>query len=318
MMKSPVSTGSLLVVIAALCLLWVGCNDDPGGQEPPDAGEESDDGGHSDADVEEERQWPPPRPGCNGHPDLCDRPFDQVVFAATHNAMSNAAEEWGAPNQNLPLRAQLIDGIRVFLLDTYEEDGEILMCHSWCQLGSRPLLDAMEEFRSFLDENPDEIITIIFEDHIPGEKTVEVLEEARLVELVYTHDADAGWPTLGEMIAADTRLVVTNERAQPPPEWMHHVWHLGWDTPFSFSDPDEFNCDHNRGTQSGDLFLINHWILDPLPRPANAEIVNSYDVLMERVDECQQRWGRLPTFIAIDFHDIGDIFEVVDELNELE
>ncbi len=254
---------------------------------------------------------------CNGHPDLCDRTYSDVVFAATHNAMGNEVDGWWAPNQTLPLGDQLDDGIRVFLLDTYEEDGEVELCHFDCMFGSRPLLDAMEEFHAFMEEHPREVITIIFEDHIPGELTVEVLQEAGLDELVYTHDAEAGWPTLGEMIEADERLVVTNENAGPPPEWMHHVWDVGWDTPFGFDSVESFNCEHNRGTQEGDLFLINHWILDPLPRPVNAEEANSYEVLMDRVQECEDKWGRLPTYIAIDFHDIGDIFEVVDELNEL-
>ncbi len=252
---------------------------------------------------------------CNGYEELCDRPYSEVVFAATHNAMGNAVDGWWAPNQNLPLGDQLDDGIRVFLLDTYEEDGEVELCHFDCMLGSRPLLDAMEEFRAFMDENPREVITIIFEDHIPGERTVDILEKADLDELVYTHDEEEGWPTLEEMIEADERLVVTNESAGPPPEWLHHVWDLGWDTPFGFESIDEFNCEHNRGTQEGDLFLINHWILDPLPRPANASEVNDYEVLMDRVEECEEKWDRWPTYIAVDFYDDGDIFEVVDVLN---
>lgn len=41
----------------------------------------------------------PPEPQlCNGHAALCDRRLDQVAFAATHNAMSNAEDGWLAPN----------------------------------------------------------------------------------------------------------------------------------------------------------------------------------------------------------------------------
>ncbi len=307
----------LVAMTTAVFLGALACGDDMGPDtniDTTDAGYDSDIGGGLGLEPE---PWPEPRDGCNGHPDLCDRHFHEIVFPATHNAMSNAEDGWGVPNQNLPLRTQLIDGIRVFLLDTYEENDEILLCHAACQIGSRPLIDAMEEFRSFLEENPDEVITIIFEDHISGEKTVEVLQDSGIDDFVYTHDADEGWPTLAEMIDADTRLVITNESAGPPPDWMHHVWDLGWDTPFSFSSIDEFNCSPNRGTLSGDLFLINHWVLDPVANPDNAPEVNSYEVLMERVDECQEQWERLPTFIAVDFYDVGDIFEVVGVLNGL-
>lgn len=274
----------------------------------------SDDLGETDSDPDQ-NPWPPPRSGCNGHWELCERPFHEVVFPATHNAMSNAAEAWIAPNQNVPLRTQLIDGIRTFLLDTYEENGEVLLCHGFCRLGSRPLLDAMIELRSFLDANPDEVITIIFEDHIPASRTAEVLEEADLLSLIYTHHADQGWPTLGELVASNTRLIISAESAGPPPSWLHNIWQIGWDTPYTFSSLDGFNCEANRGSTSNDLFLVNHWVLDPLPRQTTAALVNSYETLMARIDDCQVRWQRLPTFIAVDFHDIGDIFEVVDVLN---
>lgn len=299
----------LLTVLFVAAMAGVGCSGDG---EPPEDTNQEDTG---DAANDEPDKWPAPRPGCNGDPDLCDRPFPEVVFPATHNAMSNEEEGWEPPNQNLDLATQLVDGVRGFLLDIHEDDGEILLCHVFCQLGSRPLVDAMEEFRSFLEANPDEIITIIFEDHIPADETVEVLEDAAIDDFVYTHSDEDGWPTLQEMIDDDTRLVVVNEQAEPPPQWMHHIWEIGWDTPYEFSSIDDFNCDHNRGTRSGELFLINHWVSDPLPDPDHAGEVNQYATLIERVEECEERWERLPTFVAVDFYDVGDLFEVVDVLN---
>jgi hypothetical protein len=280
-----------------------------------DSGDSSNEADSPDADADAFEAWPPPRTGCNGHPALCDKPFFEVVFPASHNAMSNGEEGWIAPNHNLPLRRQLIDGIRVLLLDTYEEAGQVLLCHGFCRLGSRPLLDAMMELRSFLDSNPDEIVTIIFEDHIPASRTEQIIEAAGLSPYLYVHDVDRGWPTLAEMIASNTRLVITAERAGTPPGWLHHVWDIGWDTPYTFRSIEEFNCSANRGSTDHDLFLVNHWVLNPLPNPALATQVNSYDVLMARIDACLAEWNRLPTFLAIDFHDVGDLFEVVDVLN---
>lgn len=260
-------------------------------------------------------RWPTPRPGCNGHEALCDRPFPDVVFPATHNSMSNAEDGWSVPNQNKNMRQQLLDGIRVFLLDTYAQRDEILLCHSACILGKRPLLEALLELRSFLEDNPAEVITIIFEDYITAEQTAAVFHEAELLPLLYTHDHDAGWPTLGEMIRANNRLVVTAQSASPPPAWLHNIWTLGWDTPFSFSSIEDFNCRANRGSPENPLFLVNHWILDPLADPGNAPTVNAYETLMARVDDCLDAWDRLPTFVAVDFHDIGDLMEVVEVLN---
>ena len=57
--------------------------------------------------------------GCNADHDLCSRRFDQVRYATTHNAMSNAANGWFGPNQNLDVPAQLAAGVRGLMLDTY-------------------------------------------------------------------------------------------------------------------------------------------------------------------------------------------------------
>jgi hypothetical protein len=56
--------------------------------------------------------------GCNGMPELCDRPLDEVVFAATHNAMGAAdVPGWLFPNQERGIRTQLEDGVRALLID---------------------------------------------------------------------------------------------------------------------------------------------------------------------------------------------------------
>lgn len=57
---------------------------------------------------------------CNGLAQLCDRRLDQVVFAATHNAMSAADRPgWFFANQNRPIPAQLRDGIRLLMIDPH-------------------------------------------------------------------------------------------------------------------------------------------------------------------------------------------------------
>jgi hypothetical protein len=57
---------------------------------------------------------------CNGYRQLCDRRLDEVVFAGTHNAMSNAdTRGWLLANQRRTIQRQLRDGIRLFLIDPH-------------------------------------------------------------------------------------------------------------------------------------------------------------------------------------------------------
>ncbi|MGM0576396.1 MAG: phosphatidylinositol-specific phospholipase C domain-containing protein [Myxococcota bacterium] len=259
-------------------------------------------------------------PACNGHPALCDRTLPEITIPMTHNAMSNTDDEWVPPNQQHGIARQLEDGIRGMMLDVHEHEGDLRLCHGVCHefLGMRLLADGLADIRAFLEAHPREVLVLIFEDHVPDEDLAAAVESAGLADYAYTHDPAQGWPTLAEMIDADTRLLVTAENADPPPAWLHHVWALAWDTPYSYESREEFTCEPNRGDPDNPLFLLNHWIHEGgAPWREGAATTNSFEVLHGRATDCQAASGQLPNFIAVDHYATGDLFEVVDALNGL-
>jgi hypothetical protein len=57
---------------------------------------------------------------CNGHAALCDRPFDQVAYPTSHNAMSVAREPgWFLAEQIDPIRIQFDQGVRALQIDVW-------------------------------------------------------------------------------------------------------------------------------------------------------------------------------------------------------
>lgn len=256
---------------------------------------------------------------CNGSAALCERRYDAVVFPGTHNSVAATQSGFVAfnANQTHPVAEQLADGIRVLLLDVTYDDGETALCHGPCSLGSRPHVEVLDELHTFLVEHPNDVVTIIYQDSVSAEDVEADFDETGLLDFVYTHDAEA-WPTLGEMITANTRLVVTAENSGPPPAWYNHVWDLAWDTPFSFTSLESFSCELNRGEQGHPLFLLNHWLSNEVGLPAAdmAAQANAAEVLLARVAECRRTMNRTPTFIAVDYYEQGDLFEVVQMLNE--
>lgn len=56
---------------------------------------------------------------CNGSEVLCDKPFDQVVLASSHNSMSVADGTWFLAEQPKDMVSSLDDGIRGLLVDTW-------------------------------------------------------------------------------------------------------------------------------------------------------------------------------------------------------
>jgi hypothetical protein len=259
----------------------------------------------------------PPPSECNGHAELCARRYDEVAFPATHNSMSNFELGWAAANQNFSMNRQLQDGIRAMLIDTHEWNDDLYLCHSVCALGNTVLVDALKDIRTFLDEHPSEVLTFIIQDGITPAQTEHAFKSAGLADMVYSHETGSPWPTLFDMIVSGKRIVAGAESKGPPPTWYHHFWDIAWDTPYTFAKPEDFSCSLNRGAKGNDLFLMNHWLSDPLSTPERAQVANEYALLSSRGKQCQTEGGHLPNFVAVDFYDIGALFQVVDELNGL-
>lgn len=282
---------------AAICLALAGC-----AAGPDDARPDADEA----ADV-----------GCNGHEALCDRPLDEVTLAMTHNAMSSAEEGWLVPNQNLAIPTQLADGVRGFMLDTYEVDGRVVLCHGFCELGQSDFVEVLEGFQRFFEANPREVMWFVIQDGASPEATVAAFDAAGLTPYAATLDPTAPLPTLRALIDAGTPLIVSTEgnRTADAPAWYHHAYALAWDNPYSARSVSDFACDTLRGDRANPLFLLNHFLTRPVGLPELAAQANPGPVILEQVQRCEAESGDRVNAISVDFYDVGDVLAVVDELN---
>jgi hypothetical protein len=57
--------------------------------------------------------------GCNGYIELCAQPLNQIVWPASHNAMSSAAYNFLSAEHTITIPEQLNAGARFFMLDAY-------------------------------------------------------------------------------------------------------------------------------------------------------------------------------------------------------
>lgn len=259
---------------------------------------------------------------CNGAHDLCDRAYDAVSYATTHNAMSNAEEGWLLPNQTFSVTRQLDDGIRGVMLDTWYFNGAAVLCHGGdvfpCDLsGMKPLADGLAEIKAFLDRRPSEVVSIIFESYISEADTLAAFVASGLLGYTHVQSPSEPWPALRALIAADTRLVVFTDRSESALPWHHYVWRYAWETHFSFEKPEDFSCAINRGSMANSLFILNHFLTRLVGSVPLAEMVNHNPLFIDRALQCQAESGRLPNFVTVDHYHIGDVLSVVDELNGL-
>ena len=276
-----------------------------------------------------------PAATCNGAAELCTRTYDQVTVPMTHNAMSNADDGWTPPNQTHGIERQLADGIRGMMLDLHYYDADanentaghidgksaadqVYLCHGPCALGHARLLDGLCTITKFLDANPGEIVSIIFENDVADADTDAVVRASGLADYAYTHPRGTPWPTLRELIDSGKRVVLFEENQGGTPAYLHRAYaDEMWDTPYSFMKREEFTCALGRGTKTNALFLVNHWLGRPFADVALAREVNVTTVLGDRVAQCTTDAGRAPTFVSVDFYDVGDLLGVVRKANGL-
>ncbi len=192
---------------------------------------------------------------------------------------------------------------------------EPYLCHNWCELGATKLTDALGSIRRFVDANPNEVILLLVEDYVSADDTQAAFAEAGLSNRVWAHDADQDLPTLQQMIDTRRTIFVASQHQGPPPAWYHRGDDVITDTPFRFHSVNDFSCEYNRGDPDAPLLLANHWLDTGTPTPANGRAANAAEVLDERIEGCVEERGRAPNIVAVDWYEIGNLFEVVNQLN---
>lgn len=272
---------------------------------------------------------------CNGSADNCQRRYDQVTFAATHNAFSYAMGgpvHYLFPNQDLPIAEQLRRGIRglgirpcPYYGDDPAEAGRVYVTHNFelmGLLGSEPLSGILDTVRTFLEENPSEVVTLFAESAVPPAAIAAAFAEAGLLPYLYTHDPAQGFPTLAQMSQRNSRLVVFNDSQDPGrPAWQHYLWDLIVDTDYNITDLRQFRCDFYRGKPDNPLYFINQFIYSELggkvlvPDAMLAAVANDPMQIVSRARSCMTATHRLPNFIYVDWYGQGDVIGAIKTLN---
>lgn len=165
-----------------------------------------------------------------------------------------------------------------------------------------------------------------------------------LINFVYTPPTSPmpldSWPTLAEMIFRNERAIVmldyeANQTAIP---WLLDEFSMMWETPFSPTDRD-FPCtaqrppDRPRESREDRMYMANHNLnidvtladisLDvpatPLLNETNA--VSGYGSAGAAVGNCTEMWNRPPTFLLVDYYNIGNfngsVFQVAADANNV-
>lgn len=190
---------------------------------------------------------------CNGFPEFCNRKYSNITNIAAHNA-AFVIKNNAASNQELPIRDQLNDGVRMLTGEVQWENETLWNCHTSCSiLNAGKWQTELETVKAWLDDNPYDVVSILIvnSDITAVENFVAPITNSGLLSYVYTPSYVPQyrdqWPTLGEMILKNQRVVFFmdyNANQNSVPYIIDEFTHM-WETPFSPTNQ-SFPCTQQR------------------------------------------------------------------------
>lgn len=149
---------------------------------------------------------------CNGHAEFCDRTYSNITFIGSHDSAFVGSSV--ADNQETSVADQLAQGVRFLQAQTHFDNNTIKLCHTLCALeDAGPLVDYLTTIKTFLDSNPNEVVTLLLtnQDGQSGTAFDAVFQSSGIKTYAFTPASNltiSQWPTLGQMISTGQRLVV--------------------------------------------------------------------------------------------------------------
>lgn len=260
-----------------------------------------------------------------------DPAFDDATFLTAHNAFNNMTDAKGAaafPNQSQSIAKQLNGGVRALMLDAYQFNGRVRMCHGLCLPTSQPMSDVLGTLATFLRENPDAVLTVFVEDKTAADDLAAEIGDdlgtgGALDGLLFRPDKEGvkekGWPRLSTLVDQDKRLLLLTDDTRAEDQ--------GRKTELGFQYANEWTTENywsmGAGVGEGDwtcrsrwddiplhrdepgfhrLFVMNHFRDTPVgPTPGNDNAK-----ALDRAERfCAPAARKKPNYLAVDMYEAG-------------
>ncbi|KAI8059898.1 PLC-like phosphodiesterase [Gongronella butleri] len=280
---------------------------------------------------------------CNGHAELCNVPYNQVTTVLTHNSYSYVLSP--AANQACSVTTQLDDGVRGLKLSAVlpanttmsDPTKDIHLCHTSCSLlDAGSATDTLASVASWLKSNPNEVITIMW--NTPSNSAFKpsdfqaIYQAAGLIDYVYSQaSGNYTWPTLQQLISSGKRVITFTDIGADTSQvsWLHGEFDFVFETPYDNRNESAFSCVIDRPSDPSNptsmMYVMNHFLYGTLtlgsttielPQKGLANVTNAQS-LMTQSTECKSAFGRYPTFLEVDFYNLGNTLAVAAKINNV-
>lgn len=281
---------------------------------------------------------------CNNSPELCNRNYNNITHLGGHNAAFVRDRSTGftiSGNQYYNATVALSAGVRLLSAQVHLNNGTIRLCHSSCTLLDAGLLETwLGEIKRWMDSNPREVVTLVLvnSDDLTAAQYGAIYTSTGISTYGYVPSAtpQTTWPTLQTMITSNKRLVtfIASIDASSTYPYLLPEFSYMFETAFGVTEQTGFNCTLHRppslssasaALSAGYMGMINFWLDDAqsffqapnvaLLTTTNSANVGTQGTLGTQANQCRSEWGVKPTFLLVNFFNVGPAIDTVDAMN---
>ncbi|KAF7944046.1 hypothetical protein EAE96_010456 [Botrytis aclada] len=287
---------------------------------------------------------------CNNSPELCSRNYNNITHMGAHDVAFLRDSTTGystSGNQFYNATVALSAGIRLLQAQVHNSNGTLELCHTSCLLLDGGSLESfLKEIKTWMDANTNEVVTLILvnSDDESAATFGSVFSSSGIDTYGYTPTSTTApietWPTLQTLITANTRLItfiasIDYDSTYP---YLLPEFTYVFETYFGVLSLDAFNCTLQRpssvdsasaAVSSNYMGLINHFADSAqsfgitVPDVSNITTTNSAatdttGALGTQAQQCKSEWGVKPTFILVDFFNVGPSIDTADIMNGIQ
>lgn len=285
---------------------------------------------------------------CNNSPSLCSRPYNNITYLGAHNSPFLRNEQTSfstSGNHYYNTTVQLESGVRMLTAQVWKGNGTGAdawhLCHSSCSLLDAGSLQGwLKEIKTWMDRNPNDVVTMILvnQENASPSDLGQQFSASGIDKLAYTPPSATTipqtWPTLDRLIGNNTRLmtfVASLGQASTQYPYLMDQYAFSFENNFENTNPANYSCNPSRPTtlstataarDSGRLFVMNHFLyvtgIFQSPNETYANVTNGQSgtgSLGDSIRQCTGVYGKPPSFVMVDFFNVGPAISSVDAAN---
>lgn len=290
---------------------------------------------------------------CNNSPSLCNRQYNNITHLGAHDSpfLTDTATDYSTSgNQYYNSTIQLDAGVRLLTAQVHSTNASSSagwhLCHTSCDLlDAGPLSDWLTEIKAWLDTHTSDVVTVLLvnSDGATASELGAQYEAADITDYAYvptSKTSTSDWPTLESLVNNGTRLLnfVASLTENTGADYLMNEFTYIFENNYEVTSPSNFSCEANRpssvnGETSQALAanmmpLMNHFLDTDeafgieTPNSTYTSTTNApsggtgnLGNLGNSATTCANDYGRAPTFILVDYFNVGPAIETVDRLN---